>query len=530
MPDLEIKIRTTAEGDGVQQTADDLKKLQPAAQEAGKAVQDLDFKKKDLRATLKALRHEVPELGVVLRYLTSPFAGIAAAATLAYQALKTFFDNLKKQEQEAQAFERITESMGKFKAMLQESKDQAAAFATSLKDIATQAENAATKLAAFVKEQQKQNRRTSEKENRQKALELAQIDEAEEAGKLTPSQAIRARAAVEEKYAKLARKHEQDALITQITATGQTITESEGEETSLQGQLGAARQTTLERAKVAKAARKEANDIANQTPEKVKALDEKIGKLRKVQEDWERLTPEERRYTRSDLGADARQQREDLESQRDQLVNTQENAEAVATHWENLAKQASEAEKKLEADITRTAGAIQQLKKDLADLWKDWHASVAHGDEISKIEGQERDIRTRIAVTKEKKEEGQRLGHLREQYQKDVRHAVETGAPIPPPPDELGRLEGFQKRDAASEAPRQSGYPPASMWRGRLPLGDNDAIQSAGAAVTSAVKENARVTIETFQSLTNEIRKLNVNMDKAKQDIERGKNGAFSGR
>src|SRR5204863_9142299 len=98
--DYEIKIRTTAEGDGAQKTADGLKQLSSAAASASTASSDLSTELqqqiaasklsaaavetqetsiKKLVVGFKQLGHEIPLVGVALHALKNPWTLLAAA-------------------------------------------------------------------------------------------------------------------------------------------------------------------------------------------------------------------------------------------------------------------------------------------------------------------------------------------------------------------------------------------------------------------------------------------------------------------
>jgi hypothetical protein len=89
MADFQIKIRTTAEGTGAQQTAADLDKLKTGAtgatQPIGKLTEETDkagISKGKLSIAIQKLSHDIPFLGTLAAAVKHPIIGIAAAVGL----------------------------------------------------------------------------------------------------------------------------------------------------------------------------------------------------------------------------------------------------------------------------------------------------------------------------------------------------------------------------------------------------------------------------------------------------------------
>ncbi len=237
--DYQIKIVTTAQGDGAQKTAQQLKELSKSAAESAKvfeqarirgnvtkdqaeylsgltkeaqATADLTEKTKGLEKikvnlgkALKNLSHEIPLVGQAVAFLKNPYT--AAIAVIAGFVV-TLSKAITKQKEAAEASAALSAALepalrqgAALKTIHAEAAVAAETFARALAKIGVDAFPAIAALDAVLKKTKLLNELGGDRDEVQKNLELARINQMAAAGFLPEGEAIQQRAAVEGRFA-----------------------------------------------------------------------------------------------------------------------------------------------------------------------------------------------------------------------------------------------------------------------------------------------------------------------------------------
>jgi hypothetical protein len=208
----DIRIKTTAEGQGAQQTADSLKQVTQAANQAkaataevAKATDGADkqqskwtISKQQAAQALGQLKQSIPGLGTAINLLKNPYAAAAGAIATFVLAIKK---QIAAQEEAIIASQQLGAAMDTGNAALSRRKrtfndleDAAASYEEQLRQLAEEESgiDAQTKAKlADVERGLKQERRAGAA---RLEVEEAKIDAAVQAGKLSPERAEIARA------------------------------------------------------------------------------------------------------------------------------------------------------------------------------------------------------------------------------------------------------------------------------------------------------------------------------------------------
>jgi hypothetical protein len=276
MPDYEIKIKTTAEGDGARRAADDLQKLKTGAAQTAATQKDLTketdtltISKGKLAAAVTKLTTAFPALGVVASAVRHPLIGLAAVIALGIQALQKFKNTFEDVKGAVSAGESITKVLFGMSGAAGSAARELEGFNTALDTMATKGKTAADQVNAALEAIRKLDEMETEKRSAEEAVEIARIHQAEAGGQLSRADAIRARAGVKDKFAGL----RDEALIRRAEQ------EQEARQEALR-RTQERRLTDEEALPDAVQAAAEAERRAGGAPEKEKVDRESIGKRR----------------------------------------------------------------------------------------------------------------------------------------------------------------------------------------------------------------------------------------------------------
>jgi hypothetical protein len=293
-PKITTEFITTADPKGAQQAAEAIKavkkevqdavpeqeKLKKKTEEATQAEQQSTSEKKNLIDTLRVLRTEFPLVARAIDLIKNPITIAATGVTLLANAWKGWMDSIREREADLQAFERISERLGKFHELAAKMESSKAAFSGALKEIANEANSAANGLERMTKAAERQRRLEEFGADAQLEEDLAKIDEE----RLPASVATRRRREAEKRAADRKQKAQEAALGGQLTAVDATISQVQAETAGMEAQLGP------ERAKLQELSEKEARDkeLADKT---VADTTKQLEELRKKRADAQaRLT------------------------------------------------------------------------------------------------------------------------------------------------------------------------------------------------------------------------------------------------
>jgi hypothetical protein len=200
MADFQIKIRTTAEGTGAQQTAADLDKLKTGAQQTaqpiGKLTEETDkagISKGKLAVAVQKLAREFPILYTIASAIKHPIIGVAAVIGVLVQAITKQIQAQKELAAQRQLWGEIAAGPTSFHSALIAGMSAADAYIGQIRKIGDEAAQAKTKLDTVSDAIRRQAVIEAEQMSAEKGLALAQIDLEEKEGKLTPLEAIQAR-------------------------------------------------------------------------------------------------------------------------------------------------------------------------------------------------------------------------------------------------------------------------------------------------------------------------------------------------
>lgn len=201
---LDVRIKTTAEGQGAQQTADGLKKITQEANQAKTATEEVSkatagaskeqsrwtISKQQAAQALGQLKESIPGLGTAINLLKNPYASAAGAIAAFVVAIR---NQIEAQEEALKAAQALGDAMDTGNAALSRRKrhfndleDAAASYEEQLRQLADEENgvDAQTKARlADVERGLKQERRAGAS---RLELEEAKIDAQVKSGKLSP--------------------------------------------------------------------------------------------------------------------------------------------------------------------------------------------------------------------------------------------------------------------------------------------------------------------------------------------------------
>lgn len=137
MPDPDIKIKVTREG--VEQAANDLKKLERASKDTGDQVEKLTTKKSKFIDAVKKGTREVPVLGTVISALGNPFTVLAGIVALASNVISEFGEEVNRL-QSIIGGGSLPDQLQKLGQIIGESKDSTKRHAEAMAELANEVE------------------------------------------------------------------------------------------------------------------------------------------------------------------------------------------------------------------------------------------------------------------------------------------------------------------------------------------------------------------------------------------------------
>jgi len=221
MPDnqVDLVIKTTAQGTGAQQAAEGLDKVTASAKATvpatAKLIEETDqatISKGKWAAAVNKLTHEIPVLGYAVAAIKNPIAIASLAIVGLVQAFRKLGDEIQEVQRSNNAWDVVLNSVRDLGSFSRESKEQARQFAEQLHAVGTGADAAAKGLAKINDEIQRRNRLAAEQENADLAEAVAGVDLRESRQEISGSQASGLRASIRKKYAKLAAERAASAL------------------------------------------------------------------------------------------------------------------------------------------------------------------------------------------------------------------------------------------------------------------------------------------------------------------------------
>lgn len=270
MPDVKVTIQTVAEGQGAQQTAQDLKKVTEQVKEAkapaenlGKANEELTKKAGGLKEVFNELKRTVPEFGSLMLLLKNPVTILAGAVGVLVAAFRNYMMALRQMEEAQDVHRNVSRVMLAMSSASTTAAREVANFKTELAGLATEGNNANDSISKLNQSIQTASVRMAELDNADKALALANINEQERTGKLSPADAIRARGKVEERFEELKQQRALQQLADQQEARKDTLRKTAEQRARAEAALPGAETEAAEAARLAAAAKgKRDSDLA----------------------------------------------------------------------------------------------------------------------------------------------------------------------------------------------------------------------------------------------------------------------------
>ncbi len=237
--EYEIKITTTAQGDGAKQAAQELKGLTAASQGVNEALQaqadgekkaasvteEFTTKKVNLSKAFKSLSHEIPIVGQVVSFLKNPYTAAIAVIAGFVVAIKKQVDaqnELARASADlATSLEPVFIHQTKLKTLMAESAVAQEDFAASFAAIAAAINPTLQALDDFNARLERRAKLGDKIAEADKQKQLAAIDLKVAQGFLDPKEAIAQRAALEAQAGAQARRGEEVALGNQINVAQQ---------------------------------------------------------------------------------------------------------------------------------------------------------------------------------------------------------------------------------------------------------------------------------------------------------------------
>jgi len=242
--DYKIRLITEADKTGLKEvgnelknTTDQTKKLDDAQKKAGESTKGFAKEHKGLIEGFKKLGQEVPILGAALNALKNPYTAIAFAVGIAVVKIREFTEAVEESATKAQGLDRFNGIVRVFNTLAAEQRAKRNGLADKLDEIATKAKSAEERLGEVNAQIERTLRLEGNEDTASKANELARIDSQVQSGALDEAGGIKAKAAVEEKYAKRAADRETRRQAGLVTATGNARRAAEERALALSGQL-----------------------------------------------------------------------------------------------------------------------------------------------------------------------------------------------------------------------------------------------------------------------------------------------------
>lgn len=244
MADYKIRLVTEADKAQLQGVTKELegttaatKKLDDAQKKAGDSTKGFAKEHKGLLDGFKKLGQEVPLLGAALNALKNPYTAIAFAAGIAVVKIREFSQAVEESATKAQGLDRFNSMVRVFNTLAADQQAKKNGLAEKLDEIAKKAKSAEERLAEVNAQIERTLRLEGNEDTANKANELARIDAQVQSGAMDEAGGIKAKASVEEKYARRASDRETRRAAGLVTATGNAKRAAEERAAALKGQL-----------------------------------------------------------------------------------------------------------------------------------------------------------------------------------------------------------------------------------------------------------------------------------------------------
>lgn len=213
MPDLKYTITAVAQGTGVKQTTEDLKKLTATSEGAKTEIKSTaaetdkaTISKGKLSAAVQKLAHEFPILGTVASAIKHPLIGVAAAIAL---VIREIFKQIEAQNKLAETAGETISKLTLLEGSLLKGSDNARQFtdsARALKDalaaVTAEARDPTKAIESSEKQIDKQLEREKEVLKTRKEFVTAKIERDRVKGEISDEEAARRKGSVENFFAK----------------------------------------------------------------------------------------------------------------------------------------------------------------------------------------------------------------------------------------------------------------------------------------------------------------------------------------
>jgi hypothetical protein len=266
-----IRISTVTEASAAGQTADDLKKVGKAGEEAGEGVKFFEFHGREMHKLVGELDRIIPGVGLALKVAFNPAAlGIGATVLIIEQAKRALEEYNKKLDEIGEAAAKADFASG-IQAALDVARDATAEQEKYLHNlheiekgehgVAVQLNNQLQLIAAIEAAKQAQA-------EADKTLALAKLKEDQVTGRISESDAIIEKGEIEKKYMREKRAAEDRKFQEEQSVREKAVGDADGKQADLNRRQAIA-EAALEKARAEKArATKDRDELA--TPENLK--------------------------------------------------------------------------------------------------------------------------------------------------------------------------------------------------------------------------------------------------------------------
>lgn len=259
--EIGVKVTTSADTSGLQQADKETQKLSKTTDQAGDAAEKATTKKNRLKDVVKGLAVEFPQLARVVGFATNPITIITAAVTTATGKFLEWTRSIEAAGRKQAELETLRDSLTSIKTLMQQM--EAAKFTKAIDEIGTAANKAVTELDKLNRKLDETRRRADELENLETEVEEQNIDSLVASGKMTESEARKAKADLHNKRDEAAAQREYQALVQKKKNQENTLRDIEPQISRLQytpDEDLAKMKDQLQRAKLAAAAASKALD------------------------------------------------------------------------------------------------------------------------------------------------------------------------------------------------------------------------------------------------------------------------------
>lgn len=255
--DYKIRISTTADGQGAQQTAEGLKQVTTEATKAGAAAKTVETATKGVENAAKSaapaiqqtsravgeqttrltewkkaaslVGQQIPGLGGAFQLLNGPIVAISAAIAGIIHLINKFVQEMEQAEESAlnvaAGIDAANTAMGQMTGVTKEATEAAEEYQRALAALADEADAVDASLSSTVKDIDRSTRIAGRKDQASVRAQEAEIDAQVAQGKMTPAAAAAAKRGLRAGLDARNAQREEDALVAKQAATGRAAAE-----------------------------------------------------------------------------------------------------------------------------------------------------------------------------------------------------------------------------------------------------------------------------------------------------------------